>query len=85
MEEAAMNNNGTPIDLVQFDRRRRQVPWEQIAPYAGQNVAWSADGSHIVAAGTGYDGLAKRLDELGIDSASVVWSYVPPLNEDCQL
>ncbi len=80
-----MNNNGTPIDLVQFDLRHRQVPWGQIAPYAGQNVAWSADGTRIVAAGCGYDALGKRLDELGIASSSVVWDYIPPLDEDCQL
>jgi len=80
-----MSNKGTPIDVVQFERARRQVPWDQIVPYAGQNVAWSADGTRIVAAGHGYEELAKRLDELGIASNSVVWDYIPPLNEDCQL
>ncbi len=80
-----MSNNGTPIDLVQFDRNRRQIPWDQLAPYAGQNVAFSADGTRVVAAGLGHAALAKRLDELGIDSSSVVWSYIPPPDEDTQL
>ena len=80
-----MSNNATPIDLVQFDRNRRQVPGEYLTPYAGQNVAWNADGTRIVASGDGYEGLARRLDELGIESRSVVWDYVPPLDEDCQL
>jgi hypothetical protein len=85
VEEDVMNHNGTAIDLVKFDANRRQIPWEQLAPFAGQHVAFSADGTRVVASGFGHEALGKRLDELGIDSSMVVWSYIPALDEESWL
>ena len=80
-----MNTNATPIDVVRFDLNRRQIPWEQLAPYAGQHVAFSADGTRVVASASEREALEKRLDELGIDSSEVVWSYIPALDEESWL
>jgi Family of unknown function (DUF5678) len=83
-----MSKNGKAleqIDLARHMENRRQISQEKLLPYAGQHVAFSADGTHVVAAGADYEALAARLRDLGIDGGEVVWSYVPGPDEDTWL
>jgi len=68
------------IDLVQFRRNNNQVSFEYLVAFWGKQVAWHADGTHIVASADTHEGLAQRIRELGIDPFSVVYDYVDDPN-----
>ena len=51
-----------PTDLRYFDENRSRFPPEQLLPYAGQHVAWSPDGSRILASGKDMDEVEKNMD-----------------------
>jgi len=65
-----------PIDVLLFRRNRDQFPDEQLEPYWGKQVAWSADGTRIVASGDDHEDLDRRLRDLGIHPASVVLEFI---------
>lgn len=64
------------IDTTTFDRNRDRFPPEKLRQYAGRHVAWSMDGTEIVADGATFDELIRRLEDLGIDPTSTVPSFV---------
>jgi hypothetical protein len=79
-----MNPNSPPqqaIDLMLFDRNRRQVPLEYLVPYWGKQVAWSADGTRIVASAETGEEVNEQLLALGIPFDQVVFEYVDDPNE----
>jgi len=43
----------------------------------GEHVAFSADGTRIVAHGTDMDVMFAELQQRGIDISEVVWSFIP--------
>jgi hypothetical protein len=61
-----------------FFENRRNFPPEQLLPYAGQHIAWSWDGSRILASDPDAEVLEQKLVEAGHDPQRVVFSYVPP-------
>ncbi len=69
------------VDIVLYRRNRDKFPEEQLDAYWGKNVAFSADGTRIVASGDDRADLGRRLRELGIDPASVVFEYIDHPNE----
>jgi hypothetical protein len=75
----------TPIDVVLYDRNRRQIPFETLAPYAGQWVAISGDGTRVIASGQSIEDLAAALKVAGIDGTAVGWERIPGLDEDTWL
>jgi hypothetical protein len=83
-----MNSNGKlsqGIDFALYERNRRLIPANELEPFAGQHVAFSADGTQVVAHGEGYEGVFAHLDSLGIDGNTVVLEYIPGPNEDTWL
>jgi hypothetical protein len=58
------------------DENRAKVPWEELEKYRGRHVAWSWDGTHIVADAAELEELYDRLDALGVPSDRVVFSYI---------
>ncbi len=60
-----------------FDKNQRAFPVEELWKYAGQQVAWSWDGTRILAAAPDDAQLFQKLTELGIDPQRVVFDYVP--------
>ncbi len=64
------------IDINEFRRNQSRVPRAELEKYNGQYVAWSTDGSHILAA----DADPLRLDALlcagGYDPAEILVSRV---------
>jgi hypothetical protein len=72
--------------IMSFDtylENRTRVPLapEAAAPYAGQWVAWSADGTTIRASGETMLAVREKLVEKGIDPATVVMAFVPSPDE----
>ena len=64
------------FDPVLFNRNRDLFPEEELEHYWGRHVAWSLDGTHIVADGATFEEVTARLKELGISGCSTVSSFV---------
>ena len=65
------------MDMQQFLRNRNEFPPAELEKYAGRYIAWSADGTRIVASDEDPLRLMETIDGLGIDHGETVISYVP--------
>ena len=61
--------------------RDKYFPPEELAKYAGQELAFSADGTRIVIHGGDFSTMWDQLIADGINPCGVVWSYVPTPEE----
>ena len=59
-----------------FQENRRHISAEEQEKYAGQQVAFSWDGTHIVAGGADGEELFRNLAAAGIDPTRIVWGYI---------
>lgn len=66
------------IDGRLVNENRNKYPTEELRKYAGQYVAWSLDGSCILASGSDELEMEKHLQEMGIDPSKVIGEYIPP-------
>jgi hypothetical protein len=70
-----------------FRENQRRFPEDQLLQYAGQHVAWSWDGTQILAADSDRGVLSEKLRGAGIDLGRVVFGYIDALdvtsNFDC--
>ncbi|MBI1918660.1 MAG: hypothetical protein HYS12_28535 [Planctomycetes bacterium] len=69
-----------PIDVLLFRRNRDQFPDEQLQPFWGKQVAWSADGTRIIASGDDHKQLYERLAALDVRPTEVVDEFIPDPN-----
>ena len=69
------------FDMQEHLKNRNQFPAEELEKYAGRYVAWSADGTQIVASGNDLDELYDALDASKYDPAEVVTGRVPLTDE----
>jgi hypothetical protein len=60
----------------EHDANRAKIPPEVIVRYRGMQVAYSWDGSSIVAGAPTWEELFRKLDEAGIDTSRVVLGYI---------
>jgi len=60
-----------------FDANQRNFPETELAKYYGKQVAWSRDGTSIVASGSTLEDLLAEINKRGIDRFKVVYDYVP--------
>jgi hypothetical protein len=58
-------------------RNRSRFPPEELAKYYGKEVAWSLDGTRIVASGKDPRIVCVAVQEAGLKSDEVVLAYVP--------
>jgi hypothetical protein len=56
-----------------FFKNRQAVPLEELEKYAGQWVAWSPDGTRIVAGAEEFDELVKAVVAAGYDPQECVF------------
>jgi hypothetical protein len=74
-----MERNGVPMqdpDLQYFDENRSKFPLEQLLAFAGHHVAWSPDGTRILAFATTRADLNQKLEAAGIPLGQVVHDYI---------
>jgi hypothetical protein len=66
------------IDWKAFYKNRSEFPLEELARYAGQWIAWSLDGSSILASSAeSEEAVWRLLEAAGHDSSDCCISYVP--------
>jgi hypothetical protein len=65
------------VDIQRFQRNRQQFPAEELAKYAGKYVAWSPDGTQILASNEDELDLAKDIQSGGYNAAEVLIAFVP--------
>jgi hypothetical protein len=63
-----------------FTANRSRFPTQELAKYAGRHVAWSLDGTQILASGDDDSDVDNKLTAAGIDPSRVVHGYVEPLD-----
>lgn len=83
-----MNENGQQqrqTDGRTYMLNRNRIPPEELAPFAGQQVAFNDEGTTVVAHGESYEDVFAMLKKLGIPPSTVVLGYVPALDEDTWL
>ena len=59
-----------------FHENQLHIAQEELDKYAGRHVAYSWDGTRIVASGSDHEELARNLAAAGLDPSRVVWGYV---------
>ena len=69
------------MDIQEHMSNRNQFPPEELEKYAGRYVAWSPDGTQIVAAADRLSALAPAIEASEFDPAECVLSYVPHADE----
>lgn len=83
-QELAIRKNHKEVpwlDLGLYAKNRRRFPLDQLIPYRGKYVAWSIDGTRILASGRSRKEVDKRLRAAGIDPGQVVGDYIDPGDE----
>ena len=76
-----MSDNGRPEPPslgADFYANQQAFPRDQLLQYAGQYIAWSLDGSRILASGDTLDALEQKLLAAGHRPHGVLSHYVPP-------
>jgi hypothetical protein len=63
-----------------FNKNQNAFPPEELIKYAGQRVAWSLDGTRILASGADEAELLNNLRRAGIDPSQVVQAAVEPMD-----
>ncbi|MGL4549880.1 MAG: hypothetical protein ACRC33_01730 [Gemmataceae bacterium] len=61
-----------------FGENNARFPAEELWEHAGRHVAWSWDGTRLLASAELLEDLYLKLRELGIDPQRVVFDYVDP-------
>ena len=57
-------------------RNREKIPHAMLEQYAGQFVAYSWDGTSIIAGAKEEQALIDKLKSLGVSTQNVVFSYI---------
>jgi hypothetical protein len=65
-----------PPDISHFNENRCNFPLEELIPYEGLFVAWSPDGTRIVASAETREALYQNLAAMGIHFSQVVFDYI---------
>jgi hypothetical protein len=65
------------LDTQHFQNRQKFPP-EELEKFAGRHIAWSWDGSRILASGETPENVEEQLAAAGIDPARVVFDFVIP-------
>jgi hypothetical protein len=66
-----------PPGLETFNQNRAAWPPERLAGFVNQHIAWSADGTQILASGTTWEEVEDKLRAAGVNPNQAVFEYVP--------
>jgi glucose/arabinose dehydrogenase len=67
-----------PPDLRFYEENRRKFPQEELAKYWGKHVAFSPDGTRILASGDSINEVDDQLTAAGIPISQVVHAFIDP-------
>jgi hypothetical protein len=70
----SVNNDG--FDYLVFEENQRRFPLEELAKHGGKHIAWSLDGSRILASAETIEEVVAQLEAAGIDPHRVMHDYV---------
>ena len=70
------DTGATPWTDACFIENQRKFPADELLRYQGQHIAWSWDGSRILAADADHRALDQKLRDTGIDPLRVIYDYV---------
>jgi hypothetical protein len=73
---SAFEKKHFPPGFEHFHQNCNNFPPDELAKYAGQYVAFSGDGTRILASGDTMEAVEEKLVAAGIDPSQVVGSYV---------
>jgi hypothetical protein len=76
-----MNADATRPDPpgIEFaNANRAAVPPEQLIPYEGKYVAWTADSTRVLTSGADLLEVETNLVAAGIDQSQVIFEFIPP-------
>jgi hypothetical protein len=59
-----------------FERNRARVPLSELQRWADRHVAWSWDGTRIIAGAETLAALIAELHRTGVDPSAVVFDYI---------
>jgi hypothetical protein len=65
---------------ARFLQNQREFPADELLRYQGQHIAWSWDGSQILAADADRRALDQKLRDAGIDPLQVIHDFVEDPN-----
>ena len=68
--------DGVWVDSNKFNEGQSTIPDEELRHYAGMHVAFSLDGTRILASGKTWDELYDNMDAAGIAGGQAVVSFV---------
>jgi hypothetical protein len=72
---------GVPWLGADFFENQHNFPPEELAKYEDLHIAWSWDGTRILASAPSREELNEELKRAGIDPGRVVHDYIPPLDQ----
>jgi hypothetical protein len=78
----SMNTDSRPAPWIdaRFLENQRRFPAEELLRYQGQHIAWSWDGSRVLAADANRRVLDQKLRDAGIDPLHVIHDFVEDSN-----
>ena len=59
---------------------RASFPLEELAKYAGEWVAWEADGTRVITHGADFSAAHQAVVDLGENPETVSFEFIPPLD-----
>lgn len=78
-----MSDNGkNDSGIGMHNENLRKFPADELLKYRGLVVAWSLDGTKILASGKDIDAAMEQLTAVGFDPHKVVWSQMDPPDID---
>lgn len=69
------------MDMQQFWENRHRFPYDELEKYAGRYVAWSPDGTKIIASDDDPLRLIATVDAAGYDHQETLVEAIPGLDE----
>jgi hypothetical protein len=84
-----MNQSGREVFVPDFsmysENRRKFPPPDELLKLAGEWVAFSADGTRILAHGREFEEVKAAMEAAGLNPFDAVWDQLPPLEVDSLL
>jgi hypothetical protein len=65
------------MNMQTFLKNRHAFPVDELERYAGQYVAWSPDGTRIIASDDDFARVAAAVDASGYNSSEIVMEPIP--------